>query len=366
MFLKRRIKIKQSLLYSRFFIDVWGYKFKKRKLKNRRAKKFLEFFIRYLKRWFIKRPISLMLKRKKAMLKRQWHNKPYTKSIKRKNLHIIRSLRKNQKSLKKIILLPTVKNQKDQKIILSSLYKQKKISTAHKKFVLKCLLNLTFFNKLPRVTLIRKWKYRLKKDLSSFIHLSRWWQGRRVPFYKYTYLRRPKSYIITRGLDRILQQYHFGFGTQASLRAYVRRYAHKEFLSHYGYLGIEGMLANLLCRLTLFPEIRTAYAFIRSGAFLVDNVKTNNPRKMIRLGSTISVSSEFRKVILKYYLLWVKQKRVLVGIPFYFDYDFKLMKFRIWRKITESEQKKIGYYPLKKLLITKLEEVDTARVWKKR
>lgn len=219
---------------------------------------------------------------------------------------------------------------------------------AYKGFIKKCLTNL--FLGYPKMSMIKKWKINVQDSVVGFMHTN-YWRGKKVPFFKYTYLKRPYEYLIRPFTDTILQQHHYGFSSFASFKAYVNRFAQKG-LSHRAFLGLEGMLANLLCRLTIFPEIRVAYAFIRSGAFLVNTKKITNPRKIIYVGDTISVERSFKKLILKYYLLWLKQDRILFGIPLYFDYDFKLMKFKVWRKITRAEANFIGYYPIKKNTIT--------------
>lgn len=89
----------------------------------------------------------------------------------------------------------------------------------------------------------------------------RWLRRGRRRFYKprppkkYVYLRRKKDYLLTPLMDIVLQQYHYGFSTLKSFKYFLERNMSKLGGPKLTSFGIEGMLANQLCRSGLVTNI---------------------------------------------------------------------------------------------------------------
>lgn len=127
----------------------------------------------------------------------------------------------------------------------------------------------------------------------------------------------------------IFQQIHYGFSNLISFRSYMKKFAVKTFAQRNRPLGIEAMLANLLCRTTLLPEIRAAYLLVKAGGVMVDETITKNPRRMLSLTNVIKIEKSYKRILMRYYKLWLRRRKVVAGIMGYFDYNFKLMTFKI-------------------------------------
>lgn len=131
-------------------------------------------------------------------------------------------------------------------------------------------------------------------------------------------------------MDLVFQQYHYGFTSFSSFKCYIRRYGGGEYnLAVDNRLGVEGMLANQVCRGLCLLNIRQAYLLVRSGGVTINAVTTKNPRAMLRLGDTFKLSFPFSKICLKYYVRRLRRRRYIFKPPGYFEINYRIMAFKI-------------------------------------
>lgn len=170
-------------------------------------------------------------------------------------------------------------------------------------------------------------------------------------YYKYSLKR-----IIKRPFKRLsTMDYHnkvellkhlnfFCFSTLSQIRRFLKR---TEFMRRPNniYLGIEGCFLNLLFRTNLFLTTKQAYTLIKLGAFSINNKVIINPYKILSIFDFFSVNKPFIKLIWSTFLNRIRKNLILVNIPNYLDYNYKLLNFFIWRLPTEQEARFVYSFP---------------------
>ena len=111
------------------------------------------------------------------------------------------------------------------------------------------------------------------------------------------------------------------------------------------FLGIEGCFLNLLFRTNLFLTTKQAYTFLKLGAFLINNKPVTNPYKILSIFDSFSIHKSFRKIIWAIFLDKIRQNLILVNIPNYLDYNYRLLNFFIWRLPTDQESRFVYSFP---------------------
>lgn len=173
-------------------------------------------------------------------------------------------------------------------------------------------------------------KFILPKDLGKMYHQNslKW------------LIRRPYKKLSTinfhNKVELLKQLNFFCFSTLSQTRKFLRRV---EFLKKPNiiYLGLEGCFINLLFRTNLFLTTKQIYTFIKLGAFKINEVTVLNPYKVLSIFDSFSVNKKFFFIIWSFFLDKVRKNLILVNIPNYLDYDYKLLNFFIWRLPTETE-----------------------------
>lgn len=136
----------------------------------------------------------------------------------------------------------------------------------------------------------------------------------------------------------------FCFSTLSQVRRFLKR---TEFMKRpdYIFLGIEGCFSNLLFRTNLFFTTKQAYTFLKLGAFKINNKVITNPYKILSVFDTFSVDVSYIKIIWSIFLDRIQQNLILVNIPNYLDYNYRLLNFFIWRLPTELESRFVYSFP---------------------
>lgn len=170
---------------------------------------------------------------------------------------------------------------------------------------------------------------------------------------KYTY-KRPYKKISTMNyhnkVELLKQLNFFCFSTLGQTRKFLKRI---EFLKRPDpiFLGLEGCFLNILFRTNLFITTKQIYTFIKLGAFQINNQIIYNPYKILSIFDSFSVNKKFFYTIWSIFLDKIRNDLILVNIPNYLDYDYKLLNFFIWRLPTELESRFVYSFPFFRPLI---------------
>lgn len=309
MFLRKRLKVKKvRFLFNRYFIDTWARILRKKKLHNKTTKRFLSFFSKYM----VAPRIPRGFRGRRRRLRRR---------ISRRSI-FFRGL------------LFGKKTGRDQ------------IRALLRKKFRHLLYNYHAHKKLHSTTapLFRIWS---RKFDFTRVRL----KGHRRRFYrprppkKFVYLRRKRDYLLTPLMDTVLQQYHFGFSSLNSFKYFLERNTSKLGGGKLVALGIEGMLANQLCRAGVVNDIRNGYVLVKSGAVAVNKQQVRNPRKVLVVGDVFSIMFPFNKLMLRLLRKRLKLRLQIFNLARYLEYNFRLMVFKIYRSPTKLELSIITYFP---------------------
>lgn len=311
MFLRKKLRVKKArFLFNRYFIDTWARIIRKKKLHNKTTKRFLSFFARYI-----------LVNRTSRGLRR-WRRRWARHRRKRNSAYLAK-------------ILFTKHRRKRIRGLLRRKFRQLLYNYCSHKGVRN---NLT-------TPLFRMWIR--KFDFTRI----RWLRRGRRRFYKprppkkYVYLRRKKDYLLTPLMDIVLQQYHYGFSTLKSFKYFLERNMSKLGGPKLTSFGIEGMLANQLCRSGLVTNIRHGYILVKSGAVVVNKQQVRNPRKVLIVGDTFSLCFPFNKLLLKNLRRRLRMRLQTFNVARYLEYNLRLMVFRIYRLPTNLELSTIPYFP---------------------
>lgn len=94
-------------------------------------------------------------------------------------------------------------------------------------------------------------------------------------------------------------------------------------------LGVEGMLANQLCRTGFLINIRWGYLLVKAGGVLVNGLKDSNPRRMIRVGDTFQVLQPFSGLVVKHYLRLLRARKAFFSTATYLEFSLPLFLFKV-------------------------------------
>lgn len=156
-------------------------------------------------------------------------------------------------------------------------------------------------------------------------------------------------------IELLKQLNFFCFSTLSQTRRFLRRV---EFLKKPDliYLGLEGCFLNLLFRTNLFLTTKQVYTYIKLGAFKINDLTSYNPYKVLSVYDNFSINKKFLSVIWSIFLDKIRQNLILVNIPNYLDYDYKLLTFFIWRLPTELESRFTYSFPFFRPFVNLMKE----------
>lgn len=216
-------------------------------------------------------------------------------------------------------------------ILLFKNYYSYKIKTKYRS----SLINSWCLNRLLRM------KNYLPRRL-FFLNKSQYFDlGKRLPRVKNF------NYIQQKRVDLLKLQYFYCFKKLSTVRRFLYKIEYSRSTWHYKY-GLSSMLVHMLFRLNLFPNIKFCYTAIKLGFVLLNGLKTTNPFKSVVMLDTISIQPTFIKFVFRYFLKRLRKYRLLVNIPSFFDYDYRTMRFHIWRDLTVNEQYFSYEYPFQR------------------
>lgn len=161
-------------------------------------------------------------------------------------------------------------------------------------------------------------------------------------------------------LELLKDQNYFCFKTLSQLRKYLKRVEHSR-RPDITFLGLEGSFLNLVFRANLVRTTREARAFIKLGAFTVNKLIVKNPYKILSVFDVFQVHASFVKVVWKSFFLRVRQRVFFVNIPNYIDFNYRLLRFFIWRLPTQLERRFVHYFPFIKSQNDKLDFFPDSR-----
>lgn len=177
----------------------------------------------------------------------------------------------------------------------------------------------------------------------------RWWYQRPPKRPKrFVYVRRLHHYLVSPLMDAILQQHHFGFSSLTSFKCFVQKNRQKLGGNQLKAFGIEGMLANQLCRAGVIDDIRKGYVLVKAGAVLVNSREVRNPRKILIVGDSFSIRFPFNRLLVGLLKTRLKKEIQFFNIAPYLEYNLRMLSFRIYRAPTLRELSIMAYYPYKK------------------
>lgn len=198
-------------------------------------------------------------------------------------------------------------------------------------------------------TLLNAWNLsrilRLKRSMSRrlfFLNKDQYFDiGKRLPRV------RGYNYIQQKRIELLKLQEFYCFKHLSTVRRFLRSIEFNKSTWNYRY-GFASMLAHMLFRLNLFPTMKFCYTFIKLGAVQINNKPVTNPFRSVNLFDTISIKPTYIKFVFYYFIARLKRREIMVNIPSFFDYDYKLMRFFIWRPLTSTEQYFSFEYPFQR------------------
>lgn len=324
MFL-RRTRQNRRALFNKFFIDVWSNITLKRKSRNRSTKKFLQFFNKYIihgsavgRRFTFLYGRYLPGSNRKLRRKEWWQRKK--RNIKKK------TLRSPQKRKEPMIL------------ISDQIYKSFLLSRLQSYFSCKQLHSF-----VKPVGLLKLWMILKKRRKRKKFYQRKKWNYHQRP--KYIWLRRKRDYRITPLVNLVFQQYHYGFSTLASFKAYVRKINAGACTG----FGLESLFsAQLFNSVGGLPNIRAAYNLIRAGGVLLNNCVCTNPRKFLNVYDGFRIIFPFNVIVLDFFLKRLNREMVILPPPPYIEFNLRVLSFKIWRTPQKLELSRLSYYPFRR------------------
>lgn len=77
-----------------------------------------------------------------------------------------------------------------------------------------------------------------------------------------------------------------------------------------------------------------------------------NPRRVLRVGDSFKIAHPFSILVFRHYKHLLAMRKIVFNIMPYFEYNLKLLVFKIWRKPSKRERALIMYYPFFKNELT--------------
>jgi hypothetical protein len=127
-------------------------------------------------------------------------------------------------------------------------------------------------------------------------------------------------------LELLKMQHFYNFPNLRATANYLKKFDYT--LRSNSRFGISSSIMHLLFRTNIFLNTRVCYFLIKSGGILVNDVPIHNPYKLLKIHDHFSAD---KKLI--FYLFSLLSFRVarglLVNIPNFIDFDYKLMNFKL-------------------------------------
>lgn len=332
MYLKRK-KYKVRLLKKKFFIDLWGLYKKKKKFRQNHFQRYLLWFSRSLDRNLY--PVTKALKKaffhrsslywsRPRLFPRDKFGRVDKRSIQyrrpltfKKILKFYSTLFKFRKPFKSRRLLNLLRS----------------YATWRRKTHLK--IRQALFPRLRGNHLILRsvwlWRRALGRKIS-------WINTRRYRIKPDEYRRIYLKVTRTRTTETVRQQYYYGFDSPRHFLAFFKR-VETGYSSFKFRLGLEGLVSNLLYRCNLATSVRAAHLLIRMNAIYVNNYSTIYTRhKCLNVGDSFGVFPRYIRLVYKVFKMYLKRRLVKLNVPNYLEYNYKIMRFYIWRAPTRAEK----------------------------
>jgi hypothetical protein len=279
MFLKR-VSHNKNILLKKFNIDIWGYQLLKKKLNSNTTQKFLQYFMR-----FVLNPGVAQKYKPPGKFK--------PPKVTKKQLRKSGGKQKSSKQSDKLV-------EKQVSHHVKTYTRLKDSSAPFKRFIFNNMINyFTYYRNQvlePQNALLQAWG----KEFRNYANKVPRSRVRLKRFYRF----RKSQYTITRRVDAIFQQYYYGFSTLNSFKCYIKRHAGKHFSWKTETLGVEGMFANQIYRLGMFPTMRYGYLLIKTGVVRLNGQIIRNPRRILKVGDEFMFTSPTTAMVVFNYLLY--------------------------------------------------------------
>ena len=189
-----------------------------------------------------------------------------------------------------------------------------------------------------KISKLRKIKLNLGRRLYRHNNLQYFSVGERLPFVK----KKPRSYLEKVNLLALRQFYCFK--RNAPFKNFWFKIMKRQGGTCYQ-AGVSSTLLHMFFRTNLFPTTKFCFALIKMGGVLINSKVVTNPYAPLRTYDVLQVSDSFRLLVFGYFLKRVQNKQLLVNIPNFFDYDYRLLYFCVWRPLTVQESSFWFQYP---------------------